>query len=229
MSDELWKAYSHGMAAAMGDGGAYLPSVLLRSYKELGLSDTEVILLLQLMMFREAEHNDFPTPEQLAVRMGASEKNVSAWIGRLMKDGFLTIDEYIDETNGMQAERYNWNGWLLKAAEWSSDRKRQSKRADYKPNASHVKRQLENDLFTVFEQELGRLLSPMECETISSWLDVDGYTEEIIRFALKEAVFAGKLNLRYIDRILFEWSRNRVTNPDEARAHAKQHYGTSKQ
>ena len=44
-------------------------------------------------------------------------------------------------------------------------------------------------------------------------------------FALKEAVFAGKLSLKYIDRILIEWSRNRVTNIEEAKAHAGKFYG----
>lgn len=56
-------------------------------------------------------------------------------------------------------------------------------------------------------------------------MDEDKYAEELIRFALKEAVFAGKLSFRYIDRILIEWSRNRVTNEDEARAHAQRFRG----
>ena len=68
----------------------------------------------------------------------------------------------------------------------------------------------EGEIFTLFEQEFGRLLSPMECETITMWLDDDGHTVEIIKAALKEAVLAQKLSLRYIDRILFEWKKKRV-------------------
>ena len=49
----------------------------------------------------------------------------------------------------------------------------------------------------------------MELETISGWVDADRYPDELILLALKEAVFAGKLHFRYIDRILLEWSRNR--------------------
>ncbi|MNE62499.1 DNA replication protein DnaD [compost metagenome] len=140
-------------------------------------------------------------------------------LGRLMKEDFLMIDEYIDSSTGKHAERYNWSGWLFKAAQLTAEQKRESKKTERQPVRQSAA--AASDLFSVFEQELGRLLSPTECEIISGWLDQDKYTDEIIRFALKEAVFAGKLSLRYIDRILIEWSRNRVTNADEARAYAQ--------
>ena len=50
----------------------------------------------------------------------------------------------------------------------------------------------------------------MESETIGMWLDEDGHSVEIIRAALKEAVLAEKLSLRYIDRILFEWKKKNI-------------------
>src|SRR5690606_13024812 len=65
-------------------------------------------------------------------------------------------------------------------------------------------------IFSLFEQEFGRFLSPMECESITMWLDEDGHSAEIIRAALKEAVLAQKISLRYIDRILFEWKKKNV-------------------
>ena len=68
----------------------------------------------------------------------------------------------------------------------------------------------EGEIYKLFEQEFGRFLSPMESETIGMWLDDDGHSPEIIRAALKEAVLAQKLSLRYIDRILFEWKKKNV-------------------
>ncbi|MFD0586950.1 DnaD domain protein [Paenibacillus sp. GCM10027627] len=224
MNDEIWKAYSHGMAAAYGEGGVYIPGLLLRCYNSLGLSDSEALLLLNIMQYAQNERNDFPTPEELAGRMGVTVRQVGGWLGRLMKEGYLTIDDYVDEVTGLQAERYNWNGWLMKAAEWLAASKREAKKAGKQSEPAAPKLSAIS-LFTVFEQEFGRLLSPMECETITIWLDQDGYTEEIILFALKEAVFAGKLSLRYIDRILYDWSRNRITNAEEARAHSQRFYG----
>ena len=56
--------------------------------------------------------------------------------------------------------------------------------------------------FHYLNKNLDVFLSPMECESITMWLDEDGHTVEIIRAALKEAVLAQKISLRYIDRIL---------------------------
>ena len=66
------------------------------------------------------------------------------------------------------------------------------------------------------------LLSPMELETISMWMDVDKHTPTIIKLALKEAVIAGKVNLRYIDRILFEWKKKNIHSPKEVQKQTEQ-------
>ena len=65
----------------------------------------------------------------------------------------------------------------------------------------------EGEIYKLFEQEFGRLLSPMEYETIGMWFDQDKHSSALIRLALKEAVLSQKLSLRYIDRILFEWKK----------------------
>ncbi|QYR19859.1 DnaD domain-containing protein [Paenibacillus sp. sptzw28] len=224
MKNDMWKAYARGMAAAMNGGGVNIPAGLLRAYRAIGLNDSDMMLYIQLMTFRQLEQVDFPTPEQLAERLGITAKEVGQTLGRLMKEGLLAIDEETDPVSGIQSERYNWNGLIIRCAEWLADDARQTVQSDREQQkaAGVVK---SPDLFTVFEQEFGRPLSPMECETISAWLDQDRYPEELIRFALKESVFAGKLHFRYIDRILIEWSRNRVTNTDEAKAHTQKFRG----
>ncbi|RAP76891.1 DNA replication protein DnaD [Paenibacillus montanisoli] len=239
----MWKAYARGMAAAMNGGGVVVPAGLLRAYRGVGLTDTEMLLILQLMTYRQVEGVDFPTPEQLAERLGILPKAAHQLLSRLMKEGLLAIDEEIDPVSGMQYERYNWSGFLIRSAEWLADEARQSFEVDrelrQRPSTADgfgggggagssggmAGEWPQSDLFSVFEQEFGRPLSPMECETISAWVDQDRYPDELIRFALKEAVFAGKLHFRYIDRILIEWSRNRVTNTDEAKAHTNKFRG----
>ena len=46
----------------------------------------------------------------------------------------------------------------------------------------------------------------MEYEIIKGWLN-DKFSEELIIAALKEAVYNGATNLRYIDKVLYEWNR----------------------
>ena len=64
----------------------------------------------------------------------------------------------------------------------------------------------EKDIFSIFEKELNKKITPIEYDIINSWLDKK-YPEELIVGALKEAVFNGVNSLRYIDKILYEWNK----------------------
>lgn len=83
------------------------------------------------------------------------------------------------------------------------------------------------DMFTLFEKELGRTLSPMEFEIIKEWLSSD-YTEELIKEALKEAIYNNVRNLKYIDRILYTW-KNKGLNTKEDVIKDKQNYRKPKE
>ena len=62
------------------------------------------------------------------------------------------------------------------------------------------------DIFSIFESNFGRSLSPMDYEIINAWID-KGFSEELVIAALNEAVYNGVPNLRYIDKVLYEWNR----------------------
>ena len=72
----------------------------------------------------------------------------------------------------------------------------------------------DSDIYSTIEKEFGRTLSPMEYEIIKAWLD-SNTSEEIIKEAVKEAAFNGVSNLRYIDKILFEWGKAGVKTPQD--------------
>ena len=72
----------------------------------------------------------------------------------------------------------------------------------------------EKDLYDNFEKEFGRTLSPMEYEIINSWKE-QKISNELILSALKEAVFNGVNNLRYIDKILYEWNKKVIKKPTD--------------
>ena len=76
------------------------------------------------------------------------------------------------------------------------------------------------DLYDCFEKEFGRTLSPMEYEIINSWLE-QKISEELIIEALKETVFNGVNNLRYVDKILYEWNKKGIKKPSDIAAKEK--------
>lgn len=75
-------------------------------------------------------------------------------------------------------------------------------------------------IFTTFEQEFGRPLSSMETSIINSWLD-RGINEDLIRAALKEAIFNGSLTLKYIDAIISEWNSKGFKNASDVDIYLK--------
>ncbi len=69
-------------------------------------------------------------------------------------------------------------------------------------------------IYSKFETEFGRTISPMEYELINNWIST-GTKEELILGALKEAVYNGVNNFRYIDKILYEWHKKGFKSMDD--------------
>lgn len=67
------------------------------------------------------------------------------------------------------------------------------------------------DIYAMFESELGRTLSSFEYEMINKWIE-KGVKEETIKNALKEAVLNNVRNFKYIDKIIYEWTKKGIKN-----------------
>ncbi|CYV81928.1 DnaD domain-containing protein [Streptococcus suis] len=81
--------------------------------------------------------------------------------------------------------------------------------------------QPENDLKTLvgdFERELGRFLSPFEIEDLQKTIEDDKTSIDLVRAALKEAVFNNKTNWKYIQAILRNWRREGITTVAQVEA-----------
>ena len=85
---------------------------------------------------------------------------------------------------------------------------------------NEAKEEIKEDVFKVFERELGRTMSSMELELINGWL-ISGTPEELVLGALREAVYNGVSNFRYIDKIIYEWEKKGFKTMDEVNAHIR--------
>ncbi|WP_282941595.1 DnaD domain protein [Paenibacillus sp. RC67] len=199
--------------AGWREGTVGVPYLLLKHYHQWKLTEVEVMLMIHVMAFMERERKEFPTLEELQARMTVPGEKVIAALQKLLKEGLLTIDDSVDPVSGIQYEKYNFTPLLERLAGcWFEEMEKLKQKKEP---------EVRKDIFSVFEKEFGRPLTPMELESITGWLDKDGYLEELILAGLKEAVFAGKVHFRYIDRILLEWSRNRITTVEQAKEHSQ--------
>ncbi|PPA71233.1 DnaD domain-containing protein [Jeotgalibacillus proteolyticus] len=188
------------------DGTVSIPAVLLKNYSSLGINEEECMMLIHIHAFVE-KGKTFPTPDELAERMSLSSPECFFTIQRMIKKGLLSISE--SQAGDVREESYSlmplWNALIDKL----SKEKHQEK--------IEAAMNLQTDLYTLFEQEFGRPLSPLECETLAMWIDQDHQTTELIKAALREAVISNKLNFRYIDRILFEWKKQGIQTVEQAK------------
>ncbi|WP_203246487.1 DnaD domain protein [Sporosarcina beigongshangi] len=192
--------YEERLRIWIEQGNVTIPQLFFQYYKSLGIKDLDATLIMHMTAYATAG-NHFPTPMDLASRMHMTDNEVSMILQKLMQHGFLKITQAEDD-NGVLYESFSlqplWNRLLDHITNMTNKAEKESQK-----NA-------EGEIFSLFEQEFGRLLSPMECESITMWIDDDGHSVDIIRAALKEAVLAQKISLRYIDRILFEWKKKNV-------------------
>ncbi|OZI11697.1 DNA replication protein DnaD [Bacillaceae bacterium SAS-127] len=188
----------------MDEGMISVPQVLFMHYRQLHVSEVELVLLLQIFSFKQKGHH-FPTFEELASQMTISASDCAVLVKKLMQKQLITIEQ--GDSTGY--ESYSLKPLWKKLAEYMLQQSRQS--------ALQQAMSEEQDLYSVFEQEFGRPLSPLECETLAIWIDQDHHDPVIIKAALREAVISGKMNFRYIDRILFEWKKQGIETLEQAR------------
>lgn len=200
-------------------GHVSIPRLLLDNYKKLNLSDVEVMLLIHLHSFLSMGI-PFPSIKQLEERMTCSSLELTRMLNRLHKEGFIEICPQMDENNRL-VERFSLQPLWEKLGRYLTIHGEEvtSNASGFWLKESDCHLQAEQDVFKRFEEELGRPLTPMECETIAAWLDEDQLDPQIILLALKEAVVANKRSMRYIDKILLDWQRNGLTSIQAVQEH----------
>lgn len=180
-----------------------VPERLLENYVSMGLNEKEIMVILQILRFLQKK-NDFPTPDDLALHLTFDEKECSNILRTLIQRNFLAIEQ-LKNDQGQLSEAYNLNPLFEKLFTVEEE----------------VIPQEDGSLFILFEQEFGRPLSPFEIEMINSWLDEDELVPALIKAALRESVLMGKLNFKYIDRILREWKKKGIHSVEQAREASK--------
>jgi DNA replication protein len=181
-----------------------VPTGLLTNYRSLGLDETEVMLLLQIHRFIFDE-NEFPTPTELSSFLTIDEQECSNVLRKLIQKGFLTIEQTKNEQD-------RWSEIYSLDPLWEKV---------FSPADKPDKEQEDGTIFILFEQEFGRPLSPFEIETINVWLDEDELAPSLIKAGLRESVLMGKLNFKYIDRILRDWKKKGIHTVEQAREATK--------
>ena len=171
-------------------GHIVIPLFMLQHYKELKLEIGEFLFLMYLYNLGNKFIFD---PSKFADDLNLDIKDIMNYIGALSDKHFIRV-EVMKNDKGRMEEMVLMDDFYRKLSLITMDEINNASSTD------------SSNIYEVIEKEFGRILSPMEYEIIRAWLD-NGMSEELIQEAIKEAAYNGVSNLRYIDKILYEWSK----------------------
>jgi len=165
-----------------------IPKVLFQYYKKLNLTEEELILLISIIQEGDKIIYD---PSFFTETIDMDKYKAMQIVTDLAEKG--TIEIKVENNKSGKKEEYIYLEPLYN--------KILNLLIDLQLGTNKT---IDSNIFAAFETELGRTLSAMEVQIIKDWLH-SGITEELIKEALKEAILNNVRNLKYIDRILFNW------------------------
>lgn len=187
-------------------GNVVIPAALLFHYKEL-FSSADDFLIWQFFFYQNTSHLESLAPSEVAQATGKTVAQVNQAIENLQEAGLLEF-----KTISIAGE-----------IEMIFDALPALEKLDMLLEAKQPVEMVrtENDLKTLvgdFERELGRFLSPFEIEDLQKTVEDDKTSVDLVRAALKEAVFNNKTNWKYIQAILRNWRREGITTVAQVEA-----------
>ncbi len=175
-----------------------IPRMIFNNYKRLNITEEELIVLIFIIDFGgRIVYN----PDIFVNELKLEKFKVMELLNSLYEKKIITIS--VEKNSNNKSEEFISLDLLY------------SKMLNLFKDSTPTDSNIDNtDIFSIFEKELGKTISPMEYEIIKGWIN-DKFSYEIIIEALKEAVLNNVTSLRYIDKILYDWKKKGIKNKED--------------
>lgn len=205
--------------SAFKSGNLIIPSTLLFHFKEI-FDSSDDFLVWQFFYLQNTTSLEEVAPRQIAENIGKTLTEVNRSMSHLTEKGLLQYKTI--ELNGETEVIFDASPALEKLDEILA-----AKTGDQQP--VKTAQNILKDLVDTFQQELGRLLTPFEIEDLTKTIQDDQTNPDLVKAALREAVFNGKANWKYIQAILRNWRREGITSLAQVEAKRAEREATSPQ
>ena len=193
-------------------GNMVIPLYLLQHFKDLKLKLEEFIFLMYLYNLGD---NFVFDPTKFGNDLNMSLVEVMSFIEALTDKKFIRVESKKND-KGIMEEFIIMDDFYSKLTMITID--------EVNKETNDVSK---SDIFEVIQKEFGRTISPIEYEIIKAWIE-SGINESVIKEAVKEATFNGVSNLRYIDKILYEWGKLGVKTVEDVEKNRMKRNNTNK-
>lgn len=174
-----------------------IPKLLFNNYKKLNITEEEFIILIYLLNINDKIPYN---PKLFTEELNIDKYKAMELINSLSEKNIITIKIEKNKTN--ITEEYIYLDLLYDKLTSLIYEQQPLKKVDTE------------EVFTAFEKEFGRPITPMEYEQIKNWI-TEQIPKELIIEALKEATFNGVSNIRYIEKILSDWQRKGLKTKED--------------
>jgi len=174
---------------------------------KLNLTLTEFLLLIY---FENADDLTFDL-DKICDKLKIERGDLLVAFNNLLSNEIITLTSEKNDS-GKRFDKVSLDGFYEKIQETKKKEKN---------------KKLKEDIFSTFEAEFRRPLTGTEFEVIKAWLE-KMYNEDLILEALKEAVYNGATNIRYIDTILYEWNKKGLKTKEDIDNHRSNRYENKK-
>lgn len=192
----------------MGNNKKYVVEAnFIKEACKLNLTLAEFLLLIY---FENADDSTFDL-DKICDRLKIERGDILVAFNNLLGNGIITLTSEKGDS-GKRVDKVSLEGFYEKVIE--SKKKEKNKK-------------LKENIFSTFEAEFRRPLTGTEFEIIKAWLE-KMYNEDLILAALKEAVYNGATNIRYIDTILYEWNKKGLKTKEDVDNYLNNRYENKK-
>ena len=203
--------------SAYKTGNLVLPTELLFHFHEI-FDNSDDFLVWQFFYLQNTTSLEEISPVQIAKSIGKSVAEVNRSMSNLTEKGLL------------QYKTIALNGEIEAVFDALPALERLDEIVEnHSSVAQAVSQNVLKDLVETFQQELGRLLTPFEIEDLTKTIQDDKTSPELVTAALREAVFNGKANWKYIQAILRNWRREGITTVAQVEAKREEREATNPQ
>ncbi len=178
----------------MKESNLVFPSFLIPVVKSLKLEINDLILLLYFWNYKKATFDLTVINQTIKL----SEEEILTSFNNLMQKKVIKLD-IVKDDNEKRNEIISLEYFYVLINEKLERKEKESTK---------------EDIYSIFERDLGKTLSSMDFEYINGWIE-KGFSEELILGALKKALFYNASDLRYIDKVLYDWKRKGYKTMDE--------------
>ncbi|MEL7693383.1 DnaD domain-containing protein [Streptococcus anginosus] len=203
--------------SAYKTGNLVLPTELLFHFHEI-FDNSDDFLVWQFFYLQNTTSLEEISPVQIAESIGKSVAEVNRSMSTLTEKGLL------------QYKTIALNGEIEAVFDALPALERLDEIVEnHSSVAQAISQNVLKDLVETFQQELGRLLTPFEIEDLTKTIQDDKTSPELVTAALREAVFNGKANWKYIQAILRNWRREGITTVAQVEAKREEREATNPQ